>query len=158
MPTTATGTVTINAAFLQEIKDDNQELRQLLQQVARLTSRPGLRVRPRRVPQLLDDLRDQLAMHFALEEAYGYFEDAVSVAPRLCYQAEQLRNEHTGLFLEICRIAEQGKKLLDGETSANVLEQLESDFAAWRHRFAEHERREINLVLAAFDDDIGVGD
>ena len=29
-------------------------------------------------------------MHFALEEAYGYFEDAVSVAPKLCEEAEEL--------------------------------------------------------------------
>ena len=40
-------------------------------------------------------------MHFALEDAYGYFEDAVAEAPRLSDMAEQLHSEHDGLFLEI---------------------------------------------------------
>ena len=86
---TAQRTLTINAAFLQEIKEDNRELRQLLDDCAALLSRPHQAgVELRRVSQLFGKLRDQLAMHFSLEEAYGYFDDAIDVAPRLSRQAE----------------------------------------------------------------------
>ena len=36
-----------------------------------------MRIPPRRFAVLLAELRDQLAMHFSLEEAYGYFDAGV---------------------------------------------------------------------------------
>ena len=70
----ATRTVTINAAFLHEIKEDHERLRTLLAEAFGMcqTRRPEL-IRPRRFASLLAELRDQLAMQFALEGAYGYF-------------------------------------------------------------------------------------
>jgi len=35
----------------------------------------------------LSELRDQLALHFALEEAYGYFDEPLHVAPQLAEKA-----------------------------------------------------------------------
>ena len=73
---TATSTVTVNAAFFQEIKEVNQELWQTLAQVRDVCQRPQVaQVDAHRFATLLGELRDQLAMHFALEEAYGYFDD-----------------------------------------------------------------------------------
>lgn len=158
MSTVMTATVTVNAAFLQEIKQDNRELRQLLHQVNTVVSRPLRNKRPRQIVHLLQRLRDQLAMHFALEEAYGYFEDAVSVAPRLCYEAQELRGQHGAMFLEICRIVERAEMLFYHEAPGTVFRQIAEDFTFWHDAFREHERREINLVLEAFDDDIGVND
>lgn len=158
MHSTQTATVTINAAFLQEIKEDNRELRQVLHKIATIASRPRLAVRPRHLVGLLQQLRDQLAMHFALEEAYGYFEDAVSVAPWLCCAAEELRGQHTELFLDICGIVDEAEELLYHDAPANLLRRLARQFVEWHSRFLDHEVRETNLVLAAFDDDIGVGD
>ena len=81
--TTAQRTLTINAAFLQEIKDDNRELKQLLDDCAeRLAHASTGHVDPKRLVGSLARLRDQVALHFALEEAYGYFDDAIDVAPR----------------------------------------------------------------------------
>ena len=53
MSTTLTATVAINAAFLQEIKEDNRELHQLLHQANELLSRPRRTVRPKLVVDLL---------------------------------------------------------------------------------------------------------
>ena len=88
---TAQRTLTINAAFLHEIKEDNRELRHLLDDccgAAGAAASGGSRIAAG--GQLLGKLRDQLAMHFSLEEAYGYFDDAIDVAPRLSRQAECL--------------------------------------------------------------------
>ncbi|MEZ6131277.1 MAG: hypothetical protein R3C59_21590 [Planctomycetaceae bacterium] len=67
---TATHTVTVNAAFLQEIKDDDEQLRTLLEQTRQACkSLSYLDISASRLASLLAELRDQLAMHFALEEA-----------------------------------------------------------------------------------------
>ena len=82
---TATSTVSVNAAFFQEIKEVNQELWQTLAQVREVCQRPqAARIDCRGFAMLLGELRDQLALHFALEEAYGYFEDPAYVAPHFC--------------------------------------------------------------------------
>lgn len=155
----STTTVTVNAAFLQEIKEDNRELRQLLEQLRRVFTLPKPPMRPRQIVALFGQLRDQLAMHFALEEAYGYFEDAVSVAPRLSREANELRNQHGEMFLHICDITEQAERSLYGhEVRAGALRQIGRKYACWYERFQQHESRETNLVLEAFNDDIGVGD
>lgn len=158
MPTTITSTVTVNAAFLQEIKEDNRELRQLLDKTGEMVARPPQTMRPRQVVDLMQRLRDQLAMHFALEEAYGYFDDAVSAAPRLSAEAKELRGQHATMFMELCQIVERAEKLLYHEAPGTIWPRIGKDFAAWFQRLMQHERREVALVLTAFNDDIGVGD
>lgn len=156
-----TRTVAVNAAFLQEIKEDNRQLRDLFQQMLTLFSSPRrVRLGPRNIVQQLWQLRDQLAMHFALEDAYGYFEDAVAEAPRLSDMAEQLHSEHDGLFLEICELVEEGEALLYRERKGRPRQQTELAVRFYRFhaRFQEHETRENELIFQAFDDDIGVGD
>ncbi len=155
----ATRTVGINAAFLQEIKQDNVELRELLQDVSQrlLQRRPRLSD-SRPLVELLTRLRDQMAMHFALEEAFGYFENAVDIAPRLSERADGLRAEHDLFFIDICGICEQAEQLLYHETSARTLRQIATRYADFYDALQQHEARETELIMEAFDDDIGVGD
>ena len=156
---TVTRTVAINAAFLQEIKEDNRELRHLLAETGRLLSQPQeVRTPLRKLAEVLGSLRDQFAMHFSLEEAFGYFDDAVDVAPRLCEQADLLRSEHVGLFRKICRIEEAAEQLLYGEMSSQPGSELARQFFAFRDEFENHESRENDLIFQALDDDIGVCD
>ncbi len=154
-----TRTITVNAAFLQEIKEDNRELRRLIQYASDLlaTSTTGPNAM-RDAANMLAELRDQFAMHFSLEEAYGYFDDAIDVEPRLSEKAESLRLEHETLFLEICEVVEQAERLLYHEPSAQTLKRIEARFMAFRHRFQSHETREEDLIMQSLDDDIGVGD
>ena len=73
-----TGTLTINAAFLAEIKEDDLRLRELLNAAAHdATDSASGRINARERVELYQALRDQLALHFTLEDAYGYFHDAI---------------------------------------------------------------------------------
>jgi hypothetical protein len=158
---TVTHTLTVNAAFLQEIKEDNRQLRDLFQQTLALLSHPRRqRIPPRQIVNDLTLLRDQLAMHFTLEDAFGYFEDAIAEAPRLSDRAKQLHAEHEGLFREICELVEYAETVLYRERPSGYSQQtdLAVTFYQFHARFQEHETRENELILDAFDDDIGVGD
>jgi hypothetical protein len=155
---TLTGTVTINAAFLQEIKEVNPELWSLLSDLRHKCQRP---LAPGHCRHLIDKLcllRDQLALHFALEEAYGYFEDPVHVAPRLCRQAEHLRDEHKGLYLDLCELVDRSERMFYDEQHAALALWIGPEFLEFDTRLKSHESRENELIFEAYDDDIGVGD
>ncbi|MCA9262682.1 MAG: hemerythrin domain-containing protein [Planctomycetales bacterium] len=153
-----TATVTVNAPFLQEIKDDNRSLRVLLARAQRFCASCSLDS-VREFSQLLNDLRDQLAMHFALEEAYGYFDDPIDAAPNLCEQAIRLREEHSDLYLEIQEIADETEWLVyDRQVQPFALQQIVERFGEFSARFEGHESAEGELIWRACNLDIGVGD
>lgn len=160
--------VSINPAFLREIKEDHHELRQLIHHTSAMLDRvkPAAQIDrsepvefdcPRLV-ELLTKLRDQLAMHFSLEEAYGYFEDAITVAPHLCRRAENLRGQHFDLFAELCRLVESAEELRYQERPERSLARVNENYHAFIAKFREHESLESDLILEAFNDDIGTGD
>ncbi|MBI3839369.1 MAG: hemerythrin domain-containing protein [Planctomycetia bacterium] len=155
----ATRTVAINPAFLQEIKDDHHELRQLLHHTAAMLNRPPwMQMEYDRLVDLFTKLRDQLAMHFSLEEAYGYFEDAITVAPHLSKRAEALRSQHFELYSQLCSLVERAEQLLYHEAPAIALAGLAEGFRAFSFRLQDHELCESDLILEAFHDDLGAGD
>lgn len=158
MSATTTGMLAINAAFLQEIKEDHQQLHKLLDESSRSLSGSLSRGTLRRVVGLLAELEDCLAMHFVLEEAYGYCQDAISVAPWLSAHAETLRGEHEPLFRALQEIVDEAEQMLYGEAPLGRTRRLADRFRRFRAELDEHERREGELILAAFDDDVGVGD
>jgi hypothetical protein len=157
--TTITTTLTVNAAFLKEIKDVNQELWEQLQALRdHVKRRITTSHQARQCVDLIARLRDNVAMHFALEEACGYFEDPVYVAPWLNDRAQELRQQHPELYQRVCHLFELAERLMyrgrfGGMTNALLvdLEQFYADISA-------HESAEIDLVFQAYDEDIGVGD
>lgn len=155
----STRTIAINAAFLQDIKQDNRDLRELLTQGVELFSpeRPQPAT-PASVVEYLERLRDQLALHFALEEAYGYFEEAVDVAPMLSGRADKLRQEHAELFQSVCGLLDAGERLRYHESPHGSLRELAQDFLQFHRRLARHERLENELILDSLADETGVGD
>ena len=152
---TATKTVTINAAFLQEIKEDSQDFRSLLGRAHELLSVSHVHIARKQLVDLLGELRDQLALHFALEEAYGYFEDAIAVDPHLSHLAVALRAEHCQLFLELCDLEEAAERWLYHETAAHMLKQITAGFQSFHKQFLDHESRENDLILEALAEEIG---
>jgi hypothetical protein len=153
------GTVTVNAAFLQEIKEDHRLLKDYLGRATECFSPVAVtRFRAPDVVELLGRLRDQLAVHFSLEEAYGYFHDAISAAPHFSYQAERLLAEHQALYAGICQLAEEGERLLYTHPPAHVWETLNEGFQTFMLAFETHEAAENDLILSAFEDDLGTGD
>ncbi len=154
-----TSTVTVNAAFLQEIKDVNEDLWKLLDDVKQLCNDPErVQLQGRRLVDMFGDLRDQLAMHFALEEAYGYFDDPIHVAPRLSVTASQLRDEHQILYAMVRDLADEVDELSRAGRLARSGSWVVERFREYYDRFQQHETRENELILDAYDSDIGVGD
>jgi hypothetical protein len=154
---TQTRRLTINAAFLKDIKDDSRDLKILFDRIQPLLHHPRTAVNHwPEIIQLCADVRDQLALHFSLEEAYGYFNDALDTAPRLSTQAETLRGQHTGLFQRIRDLADRAMEIsLDSEPQ---VARFLTTFAGFQQDFQLHEEAELKLILDAMDDDIGVGD
>ncbi len=145
---------TINAAFFREIKDDHKQLQLFLERSRQLVAnRPALSNHWKEFVQLLADLRDQLAFHFTLEEAYGYFEDAIERAPRFHDQAGRLRDQHSELYLRAQEIAD-GAAAINHSDYETVVDQ----FIGFDTAFKAHEAAELRLILDAIHQDVGVGD
>ena len=106
----------------------------------------------------LCQLRDQLALHFSLEEAYGYFDDPIDVAPQLGRQAEHLRAQHKELYVDLCDLVERGERLFYDEQHAALALWIGPQFVEFDQRLRRHEEAENELITQAYDDDIGVGD
>jgi len=155
---TSTGTVTVNPAFLQEIKEVNQELWTLLRDLRHRCQRPISPGACRSNIDRLSQLRDQLALHFSLEEAYGYFEDPIDVAPQLSRDAERLRAEHKQLYSDLCDLVDRGERMFYDEQHAALALWIGPEFLDFDQRLRSHEERENELILEAYDGDIGVGD
>ena len=155
----ATRTVTVNAAFLQEIKEVNQDLWRLLADVRRMCATPAtIDSAPRRFLGFVEELRDHLALHFALEEAYGYFDDPIDVAPRLCKQADELRAEHYVLYVMVVDLGASAESLTGPSRPIGAVLTVVAEFQEFDQRFKRHESLENELIMQEYGDDIGVGD
>jgi hypothetical protein len=156
---TITATVTVNPAFFQEIKQENRRLCDLLTALRSLVAKPlVMKNHKERLVVLLEAVCDQLALHFSLEEAYGYFEDALDVAPRLAERAEQLRSEHLSLFDTIRDIAEEARDSLVRHQMSHCLPALQERSQIFDDDLQRHESLENELIVEATHLDIGVGD
>jgi len=159
--------LTVNAAFLKDIKDDNRDLKILLDRMRLLTDpREAAANHWGELIQLFGDLRDQLALHFGLEEAYGYFDLAIESDAQLSASADLLRSQHAVLFEEARHLAEAaadactGDEPIEGVTPeiTTAQEKVMVRFEGFLTQFNEHEEAELKLILDALDDDLGVGD
>jgi hypothetical protein len=157
--TLTTSTVTVNAAFLQELKDVNHDLWRLLGDCRQLCERsqPLHRWCQRFVEQLRE-LCDHLAMHFALEEAYGYFDDPISVAPYLTERCCTLRAEHGELYTDLVSLVERAEQSLYERKLTALAAHIPPLFHQFHRRLMQHESLEMELVQEIFDSDIGTGD
>lgn len=152
-------TVTVNAAFLQEIKEDDRCLRRQLAELKKLCSDwPKQSTSVARLAEMLVQLRNQLAIHFSLEEAYGYFDEPMSAAPHLCSQADLLRQQHEELFDLLRGIAECASRVADDQSQLAESTRLVSEYLQFHEQLQAHETHENALIQEAFNEDIGVGD
>ncbi len=147
----------VNAAFMMEIKDDHQHLRELLTKLRRfVANRHHTHHHFQEFVDLLYGLCDQLAFHFALEEAFGYFEDALESAPHLHEQSTKLRNQHSQLFVNARDLADKAANRT--KPAAADIDLLIHEFRALDVALKVHESAEKGLVHAALSQDVGVGD
>lgn len=146
--TTAVATITVNPAFLQEIKDSNPDLWRTLQEIhdcfQSVESRAAVAAR---LVRLLDDLRDHLALQFALEEAYGFIEVPAAAAMA---EAENARRQHCSLYLEISELCERAEELQYRGLAADQLALLVDETRLFDARLDAHERLERRLIERAY--------
>jgi len=148
--------ITINVAFLQEIKQETIELRQLIETVASaLSHEPS--VSSRQIMELMYRVREELETYFALEECYGYFDQAAVLNPAVSGCAQQLKSEHEELFLNFNDLVELIEQIVYRETSATLAE-VSAAFDEFRARLDLHEQCEMELMLRLCNEDLGVGD
>lgn len=151
--------ITINAAFLQELKEVNQELWQLIDSLGNLCSQPlSIRQHCRTLVDLLARLRDYLGMHFALEEAYGYFHEAIDVEPALERAARRLRSEHSPLYLRCSALADTAENLWRERDDAALTTVLPIGVDEFLRELKRHETGETELIYRQLYESIGVAD
>lgn len=155
----ATQTVAVNAAFLEEVKEVNLELWSLLKGTSQYLNDASYRpLNSHRLLGQLVRLQDNVAMHFALEEFYGYFDDPMAVEPRLSESATELRDEHGLIYVQLCDLIDFVEEHLHRRTLSRVLRHVRNRFNAFMDQFVTHEACERELILQAYEDDIGIGD
>ncbi len=160
---TSTGTVTVNAAFLREIKEENEELRALLADLHHRFQRPIDADECRPMVDRLYPLLDALAMHFSLEEAYGYFDNPLDIEPQFSQRADRLRSEHRQLYQALSGLIEWAEQMFYDERHPELaLCFLQGMFGARFLKFERwlrrHEIDELDLICEAYITDLGVVD
>lgn len=148
--TTQVKTLTVNPAFLQEIKDSNLNLWSLLDQLMAVCGSSEDRTqRLRRLVPLLGEVRDLLALQFALEETYGYMEVPAAVAPVNSHLMQDIRAQHCKIYLMINELAERAEELqyrgVDDD-KVSQLDRLIEDVHQFELRLRDHERMEQDLI------------
>ena len=152
---TVSHTVTVNPAFLQEIKEVNEELWQLLGNLRSCFQRPISPSHCRQLVEKLATLRDQLALHFALEEAFGYFEDPAYVPISVGDSAEKLRQEHRTLYVWLSNLVERGEQMAYELHYTELALWLGPQFEKFDAALRDHESRENELIMDALEVDLG---
>lgn len=149
--TSATKTLGVNAAFLQEIKDSHPDLAHALHDVrATCHAATPEADTAKQLVRLLDDLRDCLAFQFALEETYGYVEGARDAHAIDDEEASRARNQHCSLYLEISDLCEQAEELQYRGFASQHVRELIAATQAFDERLIAHERLEADLVQRAY--------
>lgn len=153
------GSLGVNAAFLQEVKDDEHVVPDLIRNVASSLCGRSLDVPQSRVVlTVLRRLHSQLKYRFQLEEVLGYMDDVVSVAPRLSNRAERLRGEHVTLLEQLQQFIESAHdRLLNAcdLTPCHSLAELRAQFASFQEQYDAHEAGEDDLIIESLYLDIG---
>lgn len=151
--TTSAKTLTVNPAFLQEIKDSNLNLWQSLEQMVAVCQSREERVRRlRQLVPILGEVRDLLALQFALEETYGYLEVPSAIAPVNNHLLQDIRSQHSALYLMVNELVERAEELQYrgiNQERASQVDRLIDDIHQFELRFRDHERLEQDLIACA---------
>jgi hypothetical protein len=147
----ATKTLGINAAFLQEIKDSHPDLAHALTAVrdaCRSECVPSEAAKA--LVRKLDDLRDCLALQFALEESYGYMEGICTDNAAIAESAEKARGQHCSLYLEISSLCERAEDLQFRGFAGEHVRELIAQTEKFDLQLTLHERLESELIEKAY--------
>lgn len=147
--------VTLNRAFLKEIKDDHVELRELINRNRIRIKQPSIKAN--QVLDWLHHLRDELETYFALEEFYGYFKQAAVTNPAVSQSALSLQSEHEELFIDLLKLIDATEQIIYHENNTQ-LDFVQDGFEQFVAKFELHEQSEMELMMRLCNEEIGVGD
>ncbi len=147
--------LTLNVAFLFDIKEDSVRPRELMEIVQTRLS-DGSPKSLRSLAEDLGQLRDELETHFTLEEFYGYFETAELVYPQISTRADSLKTQHEMLFLNLCELVELAEGASYGESDPRKsLAAIQAGFQSFVQEFNRHEQQEHELMMRLCNDELG---
>ncbi len=134
----------------EEIRREHEHLREVLGKI-----RHALNVRMEaatNLAEMMSSLQQHVSVHFHEEEEGGFFHEVVVQAPRMSNRADALKQEHVGLataVVELVTIASEENELCKS---------LDTKFHDFSKTLMQHESKENELLLDAYDDDIGAAD
>ena len=149
--------MTLNVAFMSEIKEDF-DFRETLNNVYyRINEKPALSARD--AARDLANLRDQLETYFALEEFFGYFQQSAISNPGVSHQADVLRSDHESLFLQLSELVDLAEQIVYRECSKQItIGDLALQLDTFCEALADHEQEEMELMMRLHNEEFGVGD
>lgn len=133
-----------------EIRREHEHLRELLGNLHQaLIER---REAANKLSEMMTSLQEHVRVHFHEEEEGGFFSEVTAQAPRMSDRADELKNEHVDLgamVVELVTIANEENELCKS---------LDTKFHDFSRALMQHESKENELLLDAYEDDIGSAD
>lgn len=149
--------MTINVAFLEEIKTDFDFRSTLNKIYEKVNRQPD--AEPREISEWLSELRDQIETYFALEEFYGYMEKDDARNPQVGQRVSAKTAEHEKLFLQLSAVIDLAEQIVYRECSRDIgIADVREQFDEFCKCLARHEQEEMELMMRLCNEDIGVGD
>ena len=141
------GYVTINAAFLQEVKEAFSELWEKVRQMVQ-SAQEGLplSVDLNHWVTQLTELRGHLASEFSLEETYGYITRAAKPLAGSAIDPSVTRNQHAELYLQLSELCEQVEEAQYRGTLMRDFWVYTKSFYVFVDSLQQHERMEARLI------------
>lgn len=99
----------------------------------------------------LESMSQHLERHFANEEAGGYMEEALALAPRFSSQAAQLLKQHAHLNQSFAQLLSAAQRVKDSPESWSCLTQ---QIVELLKKLEAHEAAENRIMQEAFNVDL----
>ena len=148
----STTLLSVNPAFLQEIKDSNPDYWESIKSIQHIChSHDDPTAVCRSLVKGLDDLRDKVALQFSLEESYGY----IVVGDRRDFGANptpttektaRTHAEHRALYIRLSELAELAEELQYRGVVFSSLLSLAEQVSEFVEQLNQHERDEAHLI------------
>ncbi len=144
---------TTSREVFERTKQEHDALREQLRQIHEVLAGPVIMAEE--TLKLLRELQVELVDHFVTEEEEGFFDEVITLAPRLQNRANQLCVEHEQMLYqvaELCRFAAAGSE------SMPWWQELGSRCHEFSKQLMHHESEENKLLQQSHQEDIGPSD
>ncbi len=141
-------TTSVNAAFLQEVKDNNVLLWGTLRQLRELPVECDDPIATSNLfVTLIGNLRELLSLQFTLEDTYGYIEAAKTHFQLPAgIDAATAKLQHCELYLQIHELCEQAEEAQYRGTISRDLATFGKTFEIFDEALRSHEALEAELI------------